>query len=1157
MSPEVNLMFHERSDEGPICCAKDISLIIEPDRGLQIRPIKRKDHRDEESISLLSGDMAEEKIDLEYVLADAKALEREFDWLHAAALYRDASSSLSETDSKRKAEIGESIAHALSKAAFQADSLEEFRKRVESALDAYGRAQEALQKHSDPTALARAIRCQAMSDYLRFWLEPDTATRRKHVDNAWNHARRALESFLAMRDFPELGKTCSDIFVAAALSYDFEPGVAERTAILTELTRYVGEAAEHVTEPRQLAENLVQLAGCLEISMVFLPCTTVQMTDIRERSHNVWNKALEADQEAAILEKTKMTLLYAMDWTIGKETCPAILDRQLMLAEKADDRLAVGSSKSEKAMMLIWDTGPIEDPDELNKASDEIKKVSEEARREFGTISFVSPDFLSGHWASAPSSPWTSAILSWREIDPAKKRVHALDGLVRAREQLTFAEESRYPYAVVGAHFGLGFLLLEAAKCDGNKKTKQALLLESVEHKKKGMEGEDTYCQSHFWNRGIIRCQLAQTEVELGKTEDDGDKRSVLLRSSASHMKDGLGLCMAYFSEPELYDETARTMLGLFWRDYGIILRLCWEHSQDKKDLESACAAFEKSAELQTKAGVLSRAAECYWEAARTYDLVGEHSKASNRFDHAAECYREASGKIGPLKGYYEDFSQYMRGWSEIEKAKHHHSRQEPSSSREHFQKASELHASTNKWSFLALNYSAWAQVENGEDLSQKEDSRGSVDAFKGAARLFQESKKNLQAQLGKIESTDEKQMVTKLIDATDTRRDLCLAQVVLEEARLLDRQGRMADASEKYGQGAEMLQRIRQRVTSEQDRKEIDLSLTLANAWRAMAKAEAETSPELYQEAARLFEEAKSLSSGEKTRNLAMGHSRFCKALEAGAKFEDTGDQALHSISTDHLESAAKHYMKAGQEKASEYSRASRLLFDAYVQMGNASKESDHDKKAVLYAIAEKILEASAASFDKAEQPGRKAQVHKLLERVRQDRQLAVSLTQVLRAPDIASTAMAFSSPTYETAVGLDRFEHADIQATMIVKPKDMHVGEDLRLDIELVNAGKGPAQLTKVDELVPPGFDVQNVPDRYRIEDSYLNMRGRRLSAMRTEDIKVVLRPTAHGRYILKPRVLYLDESGKYKSYEPEPVEVTVKELGISGWLKGPEKR
>jgi len=47
-----------------------------------------------------------------------------------------------------------------------------------------------------------------------------------------------------------------------------------------------------------------------------------------------------------------------------------------------------------------------------------------------------------------------------------------------------------------------------------------------------------------------------------------------------------------------------------------------------------------------------------------------------------------------------------------------------------------------------------------------------------------------------------------------------------------------------------------------------------------------------------------------------------------------------------------------------------------------------------------------------------------------------------------------------------------------------------------------------------------------------------------------------SAHQRNVhLKLRVLYLDETGKYRSYEPERATIKVKELGISGWLKGPQ--
>jgi len=102
-------------------------------------------------------------------------------------------------------------------------------------------------------------------------------------------------------------------------------------------------------------------------------------------------------------------------------------------------------------------------------------------------------------------------------------------------------------------------------------------------------------------------------------------------------------------------------------------------------------------------------------------------------------------------------------------------------------------------------------------------------------------------------------------------------------------------------------------------------------------------------------------------------------------------------------------------------------------------------------------------------------------------------------------------------------------------------------------VNAGKGFALLTKVTELIPEGFELAEKPDNYRVEDSYLNLKGKRLDPLKTEEVKLVLKPMVRGTFSLKPTVVYLDENGEYKSHEPEPVTITVKELGIKGWLKG----
>jgi hypothetical protein len=204
---------------------------------------------------------------------------------------------------------------------------------------------------------------------------------------------------------------------------------------------------------------------------------------------------------------------------------------------------------------------------------------------------------------------------------------------------------------------------------------------------------------------------------------------------------------------------------------------------------------------------------------------------------------------------------------------------------------------------------------------------------------------------------------------------------------------------------------------------------------------------------------------------------------------------------------------------------------------------------------MAEKILQSSAGSYAKAEHPEKREQVLRVLEKVKVEQELAASLTEVLHTPSIISNTTAFPTPTptHEEAVGLERFEHADIQANIIVRKKELKVGENLGLDIELVNAGKGPALLIKLAELIPEGFELTEKPEIYRVEDSYLNMKGKRLDPLKTEEIRLVLKPKILGAFNLKPRIHYLDENGKYKSYEPEPITITVKELGIKGWLKG----
>ena len=140
------------------------------------------------------------------------------------------------------------------------------------------------------------------------------------------------------------------------------------------------------------------------------------------------------------------------------------------------------------------------------------------------------------------------------------------------------------------------------------------------------------------------------------------------------------------------------------------------------------------------------------------------------------------------------------------------------------------------------------------------------------------------------------------------------------------------------------------------------------------------------------------------------------------------------------------------------------------------------------------------------------------------------------------------------EETISPGSYEFAEVQSSVTATPRELKIGESLELEIEVTNARKeGAILLAKLIEVIPEGFAIAKKPELYRIEGNCLIMREKRLGPSGTEVVKLVVTPKIQGTFHIKPRITYLDENGKYRSYEPEPVSITVKELGIKGWLKG----
>jgi KaiC/GvpD/RAD55 family RecA-like ATPase len=315
------------------------------------------------------------------------------------------------------------------------------------------------------------------------------------------------------------------------------------------------------------------------------------------------------------------------------------------------------------------------------------------------------------------------------------------------------------------------------------------------------------------------------------------------------------------------------------------------------------------------------------------------------------------------------------------------------------------------------------------------------------------------------------------------------------------------------------------------------------------MSRAEAEASPNLYLKASSIFEKAKECGVDEKSKLLALGHSCFCKALEAGRKFEATRDTELHLRATQHLEGAANYYIKADFKSGSEYAKATQRLFDAQMYMHKAKTEMNPINKTQYYRISEKLLEASAVAFMQTKNPEKANDVKRYLKSIKEEQELARTLTKVVQGPPIVSTTTSFSTPTpsHERAVGLERFKHAHVQAHLTIDMKEIRAGEDFNFKMQIANVGKEPVQLSKIENMLSEEVEIVTKPDLYRFERAHLDMEGKRLDALKTEEIRLVLRSFNKGALEINPRIIYIDETGNQMASKPESVVINVVEARL----------
>ncbi len=1086
---------------------------------------------------------------VEAILENAKGHEREHQWVKAAALYEKALRSAAETV-ESVADMWQRAGICYSLASRQTDDLKEFRKLRELAIGAHETAAQLFEEKAGSENKGRGERNRGIAAYTRSWLASNPEEKRRTLEksNTWGH--KALSSFDDARDRAKYGETCNDLLLCAFERLRIAPTEKEKRAIADESVAIGDKAIERLSRldcknellrayymaslqdwyAANISENEEGRKELAQKSMKYSQKAINLAKEIDDPYHNAMSRWAAALSTLFFTENTETALEYAEEM---RQQGSAVKDNY------------IGGVASYLLALINDLLGPREtDPEKKKQRCNQVLKHAEEANN---YLELVSQDSMIAETCSLYAESYTSL---GREVETDReKKISMLNKAAEiGRKGLEYGVSSGSPDALGSILHALSKALHFCSNLEAEKAQKSVLLKEALAHRKEYNAIVEKTFPTNGWVLGVGRYYTALVEVDLAKLETESENKLPLLKSAVSDMESGVSHCKKWISASGAPPLIA--VVAGFEDVFGGILSELYMLVRDGETLVRAIRTYGDAAENFRKVDMPSRAAECCWKIAKNQDSLGEYQNAARSFENAFAEYKAAARRFPGFSDFFLDHAKYTKAWSEIETAKLAHKDEEYPEAMRHYENAADLLKQSKLWNYLSPNFSAWALLEAAEDFSRNEEIWKSIETFRKANDLFIESRRHIAVSVDRIENRDELDLAKKLLQASESRGSYCLGRIAVEEAKDMDRNGDHIASSRKYEHAAGIFQEI-MKTESEQTRKELEPLVYLCRAWQKMMMAEAKASPIMYEEAAGLFEQAKEHAVDQQTSLLALAHGSFCMALEAGTEFEITRDSVMYNEARKHMETAANYYLKAGFEPASEYARATQRLFDAYIYMDSAKREIDPKKEAKYYAMAEKVLQISAESFMKAKHSEKNKQVERLLRNVREERELALSLGDVLQAPTMASSTASFVmlTPSEEMAVGLEKFEHAHIEARLIPKKNEVRVGEDLALNVQIANVGKEPVSLIAIEGIPPSGFQLTSKPANCEIENSRLKLKGKRLDPLKTEDIELLMKPLSNGAFELELRVLCVDEFGHQMSRATESTAITVSEFALPG--------
>jgi hypothetical protein len=1059
-------------------------------------------------------------------------------WIEAARICRQA---IGATNPAREISAIRSLTELSAKChfkgAFQARSREEFVELMTASRKAWDNARIL---YDDAQQFTRSKKAQLGAELAEFWLRRDSAERTiiaQSVLRLYRESARAFENSGEEVEAIEtqvglLGFYRDSINLHTdfrTLKEAFDQAVNIGISVLDELKK--SKVANYLVGA---LASMVWLLG-MEAEAVMPPSEFQSLSDqTRNYLAELHKLSQQLATPSALCLAGESAGHVAFDITGDASKALEQYEESLAIATTLGDSLAIGKLQWLSSQAAYWLGYTENDPEKKRRL---FMKGESHA---LNAIQNLEIPFQTSELSAACAARGTCLIelANLTGSDVQKKR-SLLAEAVDASSKATRYESGTWAWS--HAAHSLARALYFLSKLE---KPEQRILLlrEALSAREKIMEVTNRI-SPHFWTNVVAAYNLALVRSEIATLENNPVNKRALLQKASQEMEICLDRGEKWGTNSGFIQRLAEHSEA-----YGDILSQLHAATGDPDLQHHAIKSYETAITRFTSSKITANIPRLRSKIAKTYDSLGAFEQSSQEFKTAAEESRRSVAEVPGTASFFDDLGRYLDAWSLIEAARLQHEEGNYVSASKYYAATAQSLAETRTWPHLSNVFAAHSLLEKGEGRSSEEKHDRAIESFKAATDKFQEEQDLLEEKLRGTTNPGERSELDDWLKISHQRASYCRGRLELEQARDFDKKGEKQASARKFHESSNIFAVLLEKTSDTQERVELEGLAKLCDSWALMKEAEARASPELYFEAARAFLELRSTQTKGQLPQLALANAAICKALGAGTQYRQTQDVQYYTEVKKQTESAAEHFRLAGFRKTEAWTRATQRLFDALIFISDAEIERDPSRKTTLYHMAENHLELAARLYGEAGFPTKKAEALTDLDRIKEEKQVLLAPLEVLsQIPMATPTPVALTPRGRGQPAGIQRLEEAYVVGDLNVPRKELLIGEEMVLDLEIANVGKASATLVKLQGVLPEGFELRSDSEVEISPEGQIDMKGRRLEHLKTHQVKISVAATRKGTTELRPRLFYADDAGNYKTFQFQPTSLTVLDVGV----------